>query len=160
MNATNAGVRRTALGYALVIAAWTMSSPPFSAPDEWSHYLRALNISQGELTGAPVPSFHDANLTPRQQAWVAQSARSMTVPAGMAPDGSGCNAFRPELSAACLDKFPAPRVPVSRVLVNGMYQPAAYLLPAAVMKLARSRDAALMLGRAISALTCVVLIGL
>ena len=51
-------------GYALLLAAWVLGSAPFSSPDEWSHYLRALGIAQGQLVGAPVPDYRDPHLDP------------------------------------------------------------------------------------------------
>jgi len=146
-------------GYALLIAAWTLGSAPFSSPDEWAHYLRALGMAHGELIGAPV-AYSNPQLDPRQEAWVAQSARSIMVQPGMAPDGYGCNAFHPDVSAACVEKIVPPAAAVSRVVVNGTYQPAAYLLPALFLKAASRPVPALLLARLASALICIALIAL
>ena len=151
--------RRLSAAYGCLMLAWTFTLPPFSAPDEWSHYLRTLGIAHGRFLGAPVESFHDASLDPRQEAWVAQTVRWTEVPPGMAPDGYGCNAFRPAVSAACADRVPPPpREPVRRLTVNGTYQPAAYLLPALVLRGADGPVSGLMLGRIANALTCVALL--
>ena len=39
--------------YAMLVAAWTFGSPPYAAPDEWWHYLRAVSIGHGQLVGKP-----------------------------------------------------------------------------------------------------------
>ncbi len=151
--------RRLSAAYGCLMLAWIFTLPPFSAPDEWSHYLRTLGIAHGRLLGDPVESFHDASLDRRQEAWVAQAVRWTEVPPGMAPDGYGCNAFRPAVSAACADRVPPPpRVPVRRLTVNGTYQPAAYLLPALVLRAADGPVSGLVLGRIANALTCVALL--
>ena len=41
-----------ALGLTLLLAAWIMATPPFAAPDEGSHYLRALTITNGSIVSA------------------------------------------------------------------------------------------------------------
>ena len=148
-------------GYALLLAAWVLCAAPFSAPDEWSHYLRAVGIGEGHLLGEPVASFHDPALTPAQEAWVAQAVRAVKVPAGLSPDGYGCNAFHAEASAACIERIPPPpAVPVVRNVVTGTYQPAAFLLPGFLVKLAKTPPGALSLARAANALTCLALLAL
>ena len=63
------GPKAVVAGYALLILAWVFSTPPFSGPDEWAHYLRAVGVSEGQVLGAPVDSFRDQHLTPDQEAW-------------------------------------------------------------------------------------------
>ena len=126
--------RRLVLSYALLCGCWIFTTPPFSAPDEWSHYLRALGVGEGRLVGARVESFRDAALAPRQEAWVAQTVRWTEVRPGMSPEGYGCNALQPAQSAACLYRVPPPPRDVMRMrTVNGTYQPAGYLLPAVAL---------------------------
>jgi len=151
--------RRLAAAYAFLVLAWAFAVPPFSAPDEWSHYLRTVGIAHGRVLGAPVEAFHDANLSPRQEAWVAQTVRWTEVPPGMAPDGYGCNAFRPDVSAACASRVPVPPgEPVRRLTVNGTYQPGAYLLPALLVRAADGPLSGLRLGRIANAVTCIALL--
>src|SRR6266436_5958591 len=139
---------RLAAAYGCLMLAWTFTVPPFSAPDEWSHYLRALGIAHGELLGPRVQSYHDAALDPRQEAWVAQTVRWTHVPPGMAPDGYACNASRPAVSASCADRVPKPPAePLLRLTVNGTYPPAAYLLPALLVRAARGPASGVTLGR-------------
>jgi hypothetical protein len=150
---------RVAAAYACLMLAWTVTVPPFSAPDEWSHYLRALGIAHGTLLGEHVDGFHDANLTPAQEAWVAQTVRWTEVPPGMAPDGFACNAFRPMLSASCANQVPPPpRETARRLTVNGTYQPAAYLLPALALRAASGPVSGLIVARLASALACFALL--
>ena len=40
-------------GYALLLAAWIFGNPPFAAPDEAGHYLRAIGIGNGQPIGEP-----------------------------------------------------------------------------------------------------------
>ena len=39
--------------YAMLVVAWIFGSPPFAAPDEWWHYMRAVSIGHGQLVGKP-----------------------------------------------------------------------------------------------------------
>ena len=39
------------LGLALLMAAWIVATQPFGAPDEPSHYQRALSIVNGKILG-------------------------------------------------------------------------------------------------------------
>jgi hypothetical protein len=34
--------------YAMLVVAWIFGSPPYAAPDEWHHYLRAVSIGHGQ----------------------------------------------------------------------------------------------------------------
>jgi hypothetical protein len=40
--------------YAVLAVALAMTTPPFAAPDEANHYLRAVGISDGSLVGRRV----------------------------------------------------------------------------------------------------------
>ena len=73
----------------------------------------------------------------------------MSVPAGLAPDYFGCNAFLPELSAGTSATF-RPRRPVCSGRPVGAYLPLPYLLPAAAIR-AGDGPAADRLGRLASA---------
>jgi hypothetical protein len=130
------GVRAPLLllaGYALLLAAWVVANPPFAAPDEANHYLRAIGISQGELVGER-SGYEDAGLNAKQSAFSRQTATQVAVPPGLAPDNYGCNADRPTESAACQLGVTSPREEVLRSTAVGTYLPLPYLLPAAVMR--------------------------
>ena len=157
---TRSRVRLAVAGYGLLLAAWVVGNPVFAAPDEWSHYLRAVAIAHGRLLGDVPASYHDPHLDPRQEAWVRQAVREITVPPGMSPDAFACNAFRPEASAACVEKVvPAPREERA-LIVNGTYQPAGYLLPALFLAPANGAKAALWLARAANAIVCLMLLAI
>ena len=138
-------------GYALLIAAWVVGNPPFAAPDEANHYLRAIGISQGELVGAR-SGYEDSGLNPKQSAFSRQTATQVTVPPGLAPDNYGCNADRPTESAACQLGITSPSEEVLRSTAVGTYLPLPYLLPAAVMRAGDDPAAADRWGRFASAL--------
>jgi len=57
------------VGTALLLAAWVVGTQPFGAPDEASHYLRALTLSQGHLLGRKVP-YPNVPASPAQLAYV------------------------------------------------------------------------------------------
>jgi len=148
-------------GYVLLIVAWAMSTPPFSGPDEWAHFLRAAGVSHGQVLGARVDSFHDPNLTPDQEAWTSRIVRRIDVPPGLAPDGFGCNAFQPTVSAVCTDRLPPPpRERVGRVTTTGNYHPAPYLLPGLVVRAGSGPVSALLLARLANGLIALALLAL
>ena len=120
-------------GYALLLAAWIFGNPPFAAPDEAGHYLRAIGIGNGQPIGEP-SDYRDPGRSPKQLAFSRQTAREVSVPAGLAPDYFGCNAFLPELSAGCQRDVPTPPARVLRATHVGAYLPLPYLLPAAAIR--------------------------
>src|SRR3954470_9513593 len=74
--------------YALLVAAWVIGNPPPGAPDEWSHYLRAVSLGHGQLlgtysgwegalaiVGATRPPFLDEQTYQDELAIVAQNTR-------------------------------------------------------------------------------------
>jgi hypothetical protein len=56
--------------FILLISAWIMATTPFGAPDEASHYLRALTITQGRLLGPRIHYPTQPGMTPQQAAFV------------------------------------------------------------------------------------------
>src|SRR5215213_4768812 len=140
-----------ATGWLLLIAAWIGGNPPFAGADEEWHYLRSIEVAQGELVGDPAP---DARLGANEQqiAWTRQATRTIEVPAGKAPPSAGCYIFEPAQSAGCLDDWRAPAERTSAVTPVGTYQPLPYLLPALGVSLASKPSAALHFGRLASAL--------
>ncbi len=138
-------------GYALLLAAWVVGNPPFAAPDEANHYLRAIGISDGQLVGER-SGYEDSGLNPKQAAFTRQTATEVTVPAGLAPDNFGCTADRPTESAACQLGAGSPQEEVVRATAVGTYLPLPYLLPAAAMRAGDDPAAADRWGRFASAL--------
>src|SRR5580692_4273128 len=68
--------------YAALAIAWAMTNPPFAAPDEANHYLRAVGISDGSLVGRSVRDT-DPTLDTKQLAWTNQATRSVVIPPGL-----------------------------------------------------------------------------
>src|SRR3954447_20434602 len=98
---------------ALVLAglAWTFGNPPGAAPDELTHYLKALGVAGGQLAGDPpdpawVPPYvetggaaaaHGGPADGAQRArlrWVRSQARTFSIPATLDVE-TGCDARGP-----------------------------------------------------------------
>jgi predicted membrane protein DUF2142 len=139
-----APVALVGLAFALLLAAWVVATPPFAAPDEASHYLRALNISQGHLLGAKI-RYPNVPLTPAEQAFVNHDTRAVDVPAALTPPNVLCVNGKPDLSGHCVEASP-----------TGDYYPPAYLLPALALKLSSTTGTAMWASRFLSAALCLV----
>lgn len=118
--------------YAALAGAWAMTNPPFAAPDEANHYLRAVGIRDGSLVGRRT---RDTNptLDTKQLAWTNQATRSVVVPPGLAPGGFACELSSETKSAACTLAATPNRGAIRANTEVGTYQPLPYLLPAAVL---------------------------
>jgi Predicted membrane protein (DUF2142) len=145
--------------WVLLLGAWVLTNPPFAAPDEADHYIRAIGISQGHLIGRGDPTA-SVGADGRQIAWTRQAARVVTLPAGLDPRPFTCATGSGNLSAACLNTARLDRSEVSLVTTVGNYQPLPYLLPAAIMRAADSPPGALRLARAAGALAAFVLLAI
>src|SRR3954452_22226295 len=140
--------------YALLLGAWVISNPPAAAPDEWSHYLRAVSLGRGQLLGAfsgregalaivgtTRPLFLDEATYQKQLAWVAQNTRRVRIPAGLTPGWFRCREQTdPLIPARCFST--ASPVDRSAEWFNptAVYQPFSYLLPAAISWVSLSPD--------------------
>lgn len=122
-------------GYACLLFAWAFATPAGSYPDEWAHYLRALAASEGSLIGKPVADHQlPRGMSELQLAYLRQTSRVVSVPEGREPAEFGCNAFKSQLPASCLDQAqPSPRRTEDMTVV-GTYQPAYYLLAGLVLR--------------------------
>jgi hypothetical protein len=148
-----AGLRREApravtvivAGLGLLLAAWVMATAPFTAPDEASHYLRALGIANGHLLGPKVPYVPaPVGLSPAQLAWGDQGGRAVWVTPAMSPPNVDCMNGTPDI-----------RPPGCREASEvGNYQPLPYLLPAATLTVAGDSATGLWLSRWASAIPC------
>jgi hypothetical protein len=152
--------------YALLTAAWVFSNPPYAAPDEWAHFVRAASIGEGQLIGRPAegpvlgapPPGQEGGHEQRER-WAAQNTRVVDVPSDRIPTWLACSAD-PNIPALCLAE---PEEPPSRsawAIPTGNYQPFAYLLPALVTRIDASPDSLDRAGRALKALLAVALIAL
>ena len=148
-------------GWALLSLAWVFGNPPFAAPDEGDHYVRAVTVGEGQLIGDETTQRLPAK-TQRQVDWLAQSTRAVDMPSRyLAPD-AGCYVHVAARSAACLDTpRPAPAADTTRVLTDvGNYQPLPYLLPGVVLHVASSPQPALRWGRLASLIPALALLAL
>ena len=107
-------------GFALLMAAWIAATAPFAAPDEASHYLRALTIADGQLLGMKVLYGPDPALTPTQQEFINHDTRAVRVPARLSPpdvncmNANGLTAFpvgKQDLTGSCLEATPSGNFP-------------------------------------------------
>jgi hypothetical protein len=149
-----------AAGWALLVLGWAMANPPFSSSDEGPHYLRALGLTGGELVGDDAPAEAAPGVNDKQRAWTRQLSRLVEVPEGLLPLPSDCYIHNPRQSAACIEEVPRETRPVEVATSVGTYQPAPYLLPAAVMRLEGEPGGADRLGRLAGGAVAVALLAL
>jgi hypothetical protein len=164
-----------AAGLVLVVLAWVFGNPPGAAPDERDHYVRALGAGQLQLAGktfVPTAAQRRAFFAQGRKAdgpplrgsgvatvlWAAKQTRAFDVPRALSATSFGCNDRRPEVSAACLEKPPATRRAGRVPSYTGTYPPFAYIAPGVAMRTQGSPEAALRVGRVVSALTCLALL--
>jgi Predicted membrane protein (DUF2142) len=134
-----------------------VTNPPFAAPDEAEHYVRAIGLSEGHLIGRRDTDAH-IGIDARQVAWTRQATRLVRVPPGLDPLPFTCQTGSGGLSAECLNTAHADTSSVILPTAVGNYEPLPYLLPAAVMRLANSPPGALRLGRAAGAVAALALL--
>lgn len=138
---TRSGIALLGSALVLLLAAWVFVTPPFAAPDEAAHYLRALSIANGRLLGPKVPYFAP---TGEQTAWVLHDVRGVLVPALLSPPNYPCLDGRPDVRPrGCLEPT-----------YTGDYEPLPYLLPALAIDTTGRVQSALWLARIASALPC------
>jgi hypothetical protein len=133
------------LGLVLLGVAWAMSSQPFQAPDEASHYLRGLEIANGKLLG-PRAKYPAVGIPAAEYAFASHDTRAVEVPAAMSPGNESCADAKPDLHG-CIEVTP-----------TGDYYPVAYVLPSIGLVLASNANEALWLARILSLLPCLALI--
>ncbi len=153
---------RYLLAPALLLAAltgwillWTLTNPPGTAPDEPSHYVKAVAAGRGEILGDPVPiaelqalkAFSEDSLRQVRNAY-----RSFSVPIELRTTTSPpCTALHQDVPATCLNK--PPTVPTGRVdSIVGAYPPWLYLPEGALTWAAWSVPSGYVLARVGSAL--------
>ena len=140
-----------AVATALLLGAWLFSTFPYQAPDEASHYLRALSITNGQLLGPKVPYTQPAAITMQLRRWMSGNTRAVEVPPNLSPSVMFCaNDHHPDTRPpGCVEQS-----------YTGNYPPLPYLLPAAALAVSNDATGALWLGRVASALPCLLLIAL
>ena len=145
--------------WALLALAWAMANPPFAAPDEAAHYLRALGLSEGRVIGSD-PKVVPEQATPIRQEYAAMTTRDVKIPGKLAPQDPGCYVLDPQAPATCIDSerpLPGEQTIPSYV---GDYQPLPYLLPAALTRAGGGSNAADRWGRIGSMLPALAMLAL
>ncbi len=151
-----------AAGWALLLAAWVVGNPPFAAPDEAAHYVRALGAAQGDWSGVPArvapPPGLAADVAARQVAWVDQSTRAVRVAGRLAPLPD-CYVRDPRATAACLERASPVPVPAGGLVTTvGTYQPLPYALPSVAVEAAEGPAGGVRLARVAGALPALALL--
>jgi hypothetical protein len=143
-------------GFVLLGVAWLFSTPPFQAPDEASHYLRALSIVDGRLVGPRVPV--DANgeamlriggWRAQEQRWIDHDRRGVFVTSALSPPGEVCLDDKPDTGRGCTE-----------VSYTGDYFPLAFGLPALATGVSSDWRTALWLARGASLLPVLLFLAL
>jgi hypothetical protein len=153
--------------YAVLTFTWVMSNPPYAAPDEWAHFVRATSIGYGQLVGSAIPAGENvlgkappgvpAGAHEEQERWTRQNTRRVSIPRGHTPAWFGCSAD-PLIPATCLTGPSSPSAPATWAIPTGNYQPFPYLLPALVSRLNMNPNRLDRLMRAVKALLALVLL--
>jgi hypothetical protein len=131
-----------AVGLALLLAAWVVATQPWQAPDEASHYQRAMSIANGRILG-PKLDYTTAAGTPTQLRFIDHDTRGVMMPARLSPPNVLCMNGKPDVTGSCLEEDP-----------NGNFPPLVYFLPAAALSVSHDASTAIWLARVVTALTC------
>lgn len=138
----------TVIALVLLGVAWLFSTPPFQAPDEASHYLRALTIANGRLVGPRVPIDASGEAMLRlggwraeEQRWIDHDRRGVFVTPALSPPGELCLDDAGDTGAGCTE-----------VSYTGDYSPVAFGLPALAIAVSDGWRTALWLARGASLL--------
>ncbi|WP_239380130.1 DUF2142 domain-containing protein [Frankia sp. CIT1] len=141
---------------------WALTNPLGTAPDEPSHYAKAVAAGHGQILGDAVPfaeiqatrAFSDDSLRQVRNAY-----RSFLLPADLRDTTNPpCTALHPDVSAACL-RLPA-AVPDGRVnSIVGAYPPWLYLPAGVLTRAAWSVHSGYLLARLGSTLISAGLLG-
>ena len=151
-----------ALAYVGLILSWVATNPPGSAPDEPAHLTRARSVADGQWEGRPAQYEPSPEFGPRQLPWINRVARSFDLDQDtLYPGIATCNAFRPEVSSACLDASLEGARREGRVRTYlGSYQPFVYLPAGLAAAPFDSPAAGVLAGRVVIALLSASLLAL
>jgi hypothetical protein len=168
--AVKAPVALLVAAYACLFAAWILGNPPFSAPDEPAHFVRAAAIAHGGTLAGAEPDYPPrpaaragAELVPPvmlfgppQRSWNRKITRTVRIPNALVPRVFACNTFFTFLP---LDCHPPPLGDPARVVsvrtYAGSFPPLPHMIAAAGAALAPERaDPAVRAARAALALVC------
>lgn len=149
------------VAYGLLLAAWVTTNPPFAAPDEPDHYIRAVGLSRGEILGRPTTVSIPADANTELRTYVERSSpdfRSVAVPARLFGTNLTCDALHLERSASCLENVVLTTRTTRQQTVVTHYEPGGYLPAAATVRLGSNVFSALRLARSGQAVTVFLLI--
>ncbi len=124
----------------LLATAWIADTSPFQAPDEASHFVRAIGLENGHLLGQQIPYLPNPGLNPVQEAFIDHDTRAVSVPADLMPGNMLCIDGQLNRSG-CIVATP-----------SGNFPPLGYVLPAATLGFFHSATSALWAARVASAL--------
>ena len=125
------------MGLALLLAAWVVATQPWQAPDEASHYQRAMSIANGRILG-PKLDYTTAPGTPTQLRFIDHDTRGVLMPARLSPPNVVCMNGKPDVTGSCLEEDP-----------NGNFPPLVYFLPAAALSVSHDASTAIWLARVV-----------
>ena len=128
--------------------AWSLAVPPYSAPDEPSHVIRAVSVVRGQLVGRT--AYGSSN--PFMQVYVPQVFSEWYTQ-------TSCYRFKPTVPASCVPKTITSSRIVSAQTYTGRYPPLYYLIVGLPSLLANSM-VGLYLMRMLSAILSASMIGL
>ncbi len=141
--------------------AWALSNPPGAAPDEPSHYVRMVGLSQGDVRGADLPPDYlvDLGFEPGPKEYRLRVEAGLYRIPGAAPPPTFCNRFQPQQPWTCT--LP-PAVPgtIEAMSMHARVQPLPYVVPAVFSLFADSTNQKLYLGRFGFLLQNTLLVGL
>ncbi|HYE77313.1 MAG TPA: DUF2142 domain-containing protein, partial [bacterium] len=151
------------VAFAVLGSVWALGRPYGVTTDEEAHYVRALGLSTGDVTGE-ASVWPDRAFTPEQQRTLDAATRRFRMPERVAPrrnptGGSifSCFAFQPTRPASCITD---PSGPVLQETYVGVYPPLPYLLPGVVARGAGDPVWGLLLARLGSGVLCLVVLAL
>jgi hypothetical protein len=127
-------------------AMWGLANAPFAGPDEYVHVIRAHALDHGQIIGQ-TPS---ARVT-RELRRRGERTDVLNVRAPEIYTGGVCFAFRPDVSAACLE-FAGSRHDTDAAIYTARHPPAYYALVGVVSWLERPGPGVVYLMRLIGAL--------
>jgi Predicted membrane protein (DUF2142) len=151
------------VAYSALTIAWAIGNPPFAAPDEPDHYVRAVGLIGGQLIGRPVSPYPTSSASPafhRLFQLYNRETHLMRIPARLWASGLTCNAFNEDLTAGCQNGVkPIPQPSEQTTLVSG-YTVMPYVVPGVLARLAHDPLTADRLARLGCAALCLCLFAL
>ena len=97
-----------------LLAAWSLATPKYAAPDEPAHAYRAASLVRGELLGRDVSRDGDPSVR-------------VSVPRTLTAYNQNCFAFRQRVTAACMPAWTDHPGTVQTNTYTGRYPPLYYL---------------------------------